>query len=305
MTDKNTRPLYKNLTVRAYGKLNLLLDIVGVRDDGYHMLNTVMQHVSLFDTLHLEVEEGGEEGIELICDKEGFPLDSSNLIWKAAEAFKAHTGISYGGRLRVTVDKQLPSQAGMGGGSADCAAMLKAMNTLYGTLLDEDVLSEIGLKLGADVPFCLQDGTRLCQGVGEIMHSLPSPECWFTVIKPEVSVSTPEAYKAYDRLEAPPRSQLDNFLRALASGNIYSFCIYLFNVLEEAVDLPEVRRARERLRDCGALAALMTGSGSAVFGVFAREEHAMAAAKSLEKEYGYCRVCRPVKEGYGFVSVDR
>lgn len=296
--------IYDNITVRAYGKLNLLLDIVGTRSDGYHMLNSVMQSVSLYDTLKISLEEG-EEGIEIRCDKEGFPLDESNLIWKAAIAFKEHTNIEFGGKLVVEVEKNLPSQAGMGGGSADCAAMLKALNTFYGTLLDEDELCEIGAPLGADVPFCIMGATRLCQGIGEIMHKLPSPECWFVVVKPDVSVSTPEAYKKYDRLKNPKRSQLENFLQALAAHNLYSVSIYLFNILEEAVALKEIDEAKARLKECGALNSLMTGSGSAVFGVFAKEEYARSAAEKLKEEYGYCEVCCAVKESYEFISVNK
>lgn len=296
--------IYDNITVRAYGKLNLLLDIVGVRDDGYHMLNSVMQSVSVYDTLKFSVEEG-EEGIEIRCDKEGFPLDESNLIWKAAEAFKEHTNIEFGGKLVVEVDKQLPSQAGMGGGSSDAAAALKALNTFYGTLLDEDELCEIGTLLGADVPFCIMGGTRLCQGIGEIMHKLPSPECWFVIVKPEVSVSTPQAYKKYDRLKNPRRSQLENFLQALAAHNLYSVSIYLFNILEDAVALKEIDEAKAKLNEYGALSSLMTGSGSAVFGVFAKEEYARSAAEKLKDEYGYCEVCSTIKESYKFISVNK
>ena len=297
--------LYNNLKVKAYGKVNLLLDIVGRRDDGYHMLNTVMQTVSLYDTLELSLDENDDEGIELVCDKEGFPLDNTNLIWKAAELFKDFAHINYGGKLTVKVEKNLPSQAGMGGGSADAAAMLKAMNTFYGTLIYEDDLCDLGAKLGADVPFCIKGGTRLCQGVGEIMNKLPSPECAFVIIEPNVSVSTPEAYRRYDLLKEPRRCDLDYFLKALASGNIFSTSIYLFNIFEDAIDLPEVSQAKQRLRECGALASLMTGSGSAVFGVFENKDYAAQAAARLEQEYDFCKVCTPTDKSYDLVWVNK
>ena len=297
--------LYNNIKVKAYGKINLLLDIIGRRQDGYHMLNTVMQTVSVYDTLELSVDADSPEGIEIICDKEGFPLDSSNLIWKAAEMFKEYTGISFGGKLIIKVEKNLPSQAGMGGGSADCAAMLKAMNTFFCTLKDEDELCELGAKLGADVPFCIKGGTRLCQGVGEITNKLPSIDCAFVIVKPDVSVSTPEAYKRYDLMKSPPRSHLDYFLKSLASGNVFSTSIYLFNVFEAAIDLPEIADAKQALKDAGALNTLMTGSGSAVFGVFENEDLAGDAAAKLEGKYSYCEVCIPVKSGYELMWVNR
>ena len=297
--------LYNNIKVKAFGKVNLLLDIVGRREDGYHILNTVMQSVSLYDTLELSLDETAPEGIEIVCNKEGFPLDSSNLIWKAAELFKEFSHIQFGGKLIVKVEKNLPSQAGMGGGSADCAAMLRAMNTYFGTLIDEDDLCMLGAKLGADVPFCIKGGTRLCQGVGEIMNLLPSLDCGLVIIKPDVSVSTPEAYRRYDLLRNPPRSNLDYFLKALASGNVFSTSIYLFNVFETAIDLPEVNEAKQALKEAGALNTLMTGSGSAVFGVFETEAYAKDAAAKLEGKYGYCQVCTPTKSAYELMWVNR
>ena len=297
--------LYNNIKVKAYGKINLLLDIIGRREDGYHMLNTVMQTVSVYDTLELSIDADSPEGIEIVCDKEGFPLDSSNLIWKAAELFKEYTGITFGGKLIVKVEKNLPSQAGMGGGSADCAAMLKAMNTFFCTLKDEDELCELGAKLGADVPFCIKGGTRLCQGIGEITNKLPSIDCAFVIVKPDVSVSTPEAYKRYDLMKSPPRSHLDYFLKSLASGNVFSTSIYLFNVFEAAIDQPEIAQAKQTLKEAGALNTLMTGSGSAVFGVFENEKYAEQAAANISGKYNYCEVCVPVKSGYELMWVNR
>lgn len=297
--------LYNNLKVKAYGKVNLLLDIIGRREDGYHMLNTVMQTVSLYDTLELSLDESAPEGIEIVCDKEGFPLDDTNLIWKAAELFKEFAHIRFGGKLIVKVEKNLPSQAGMGGGSADCAAMLRAMNTFFGTLIDEDDLCDLGAKLGADVPFCVKGGTRLCQGVGEIMNLLPSLDCGFVIVKPDVSVSTPEAYRRYDLLKDPPRSNLDYFLKSLSTGSVFSTSIYLFNVFETAIDLPEIAQAKQALKEAGALNSLMTGSGSAVFGVFETEEYAKTAAEKLKDRYAYCEVCKPLKSSYELMWVNR
>ena len=189
-----------NLKIKAYGKINLALDIVGKRDDGYHILNTVMQSVSCFDLLDFTLSEG--EGIELTCKLDSFPKGEDNIITKAYHAFADFTHIDFGCKITVNVEKNLPSQAGMGGGSADAAATLRALDFMFDTRLTDEQLCSIGVALGADVPFCITGGTRLCQGVGEIMSNLPSPDCAFVIIKPDVGISTPEAFKKYDDLNA-------------------------------------------------------------------------------------------------------
>lgn len=293
--------LYNNITVKAYGKINLLLDIPGLRNDGYHQLNTVMQSVSCFDLLRISLTTMGS-GIEIICDKEDFPCNENNLIWKACIAFKEYTKIDFGGKLTIKVKKNLPSQAGMAGGSADCAATLHALNKMYAANLDEEELCEIGVKLGADVPFCITGGTRLCQGIGEITHKLPSPKCCFIIVKPNVSISTPEAFKKFDLLTNPPRANLDMFLRSLATNNIYSQCLHMFNVLELATNFEEIKLAKEELMNIGAINALMTGSGSAVFGVFNDLEFAKSSLNKLS-DYAYKVVCEPVKSGWELMEV--
>ncbi len=286
------------LKVKAYGKINLMLDIVGKRQDGYHILNTVMQSVDCYDILDIELTDG--EGVELICDKEGFPTDEQNLIYKAIIAFAKHTGIDYGKHFKITVEKNLPSMAGMGGGSADCAAMLNALNFLFGTNLFDDELGRIGVTIGADVPFCLVGGTQLCQGIGEIVHRLPSPPCKFLIIKPDAGISTPAAYKAYDEIVNPKRCSTDTFVKALGSGNLYSLCANMFNALEYAACPDEVTKAKEDLQKAGALQTLMTGSGSAVFGVFDNDEMLKAAYDSISG-YSYKTICVPVKKGCEFI----
>ena len=297
---------YNNITVKAFGKLNLVLEIVGKQADGYHVLNSVMQSVSCYDLLEISLKKGS--GIEITCEngKNDFPCNENNLIWKACTEFKNFTNVDFGGKLCINVQKNLPSMAGMGGGSADCGAMLRCLNIMYNTLLDDEDLRKIGAKLGADVPFCMTGGTRLCQGVGEKVHKLPSPECYFVIIKPDVSISTPEAYKRYDLIENPPRHSIDTFLKSLASGNIYSTCLNMNNVLELALydEKEEIEKAKKLLMEQGALTALMTGSGSAVFGVFKDEKSAEYALKKIRfsKEYGYAEMCSPVKSGYEIIS---
>ncbi len=285
---------YNSCTAVAFGKLNLTLDIVGRNDEGYHELETVMQSVSLFDSLDIQINNTGEN--KIICDKQGFACDSSNLIWKAIEAFERYTGLKTGG-VTVNVDKRLPSMAGMAGGSADCAATLCALDTMFETNLKKKQLCEIGVTLGADVPFCIAGGTQLCRGVGEIMTPLWLPRCAFVVIKPEVSISTPEAFRKYDGLHKVPHCNTQAFISQLKIGNIDGMCKEMFNALEFAAQEKQIQQAKNDLFAVGALGSLMTGSGSAVFGVFDHPQKANDALEIIKKDYAQAWVCDPVTSG--------
>lgn len=283
------------LTVRAYGKLNLYLDITGKREDGYHLLRSVMQSVSVYDTLDFEIGSG--EGIELVCSSQGFPLDSRNLIWKAAELFHKELDIAPRGKLTVTVDKQIPSMAGMAGGSADGAAALAALNCMYGEPLDSDGLRILGTKLGADVPFTLFGGTMLCEGIGEKLTKLANvKDICFAVLRPDISISTPAAYKAYDTSPLIKKKSYAAFSDALKLGDPQHIADGLFNALEAAVNEPVINNIKERLVAAGALGALMTGSGSAVFGVFADKTAARLCIDQMT-DYPFARVLEPVPNG--------
>ena len=283
------------LTVKAYGKLNLYLDITGTREDGYHLLRSVMQSVSVYDTLRFEIVPG--EGTELICGTEGFPLDSRNLIWKAADLFYKELGISPRGRLVVTVDKQIPSMAGMAGGSANCAATLTALNILYGNPLDSEKLRVLGTELGADVPFTLFGGTMLCEGVGEKLTKLSDvKDICFAVVRPDLCISTPAAYKAYDSCPPIRKKSYAAFSEALALGDPQQISNGMFNALESAVNDPVIAEVKEKLIAGGALGALMTGSGSAVFGVFNNRTDARLCIDRMTG-YPFAQVLDPVPCG--------
>ena len=284
-----------DLTVRAYGKLNLYLDITGRRDDGYHLLRSVMQSVSVYDTLVFQLTEGS--GIELVCDAPGFPLDKSNLICKAFDLFMRRTGVSPRGRLVVSVDKRIPSMAGMAGGSADCAAALTALNELYSHPLDSAKLHELAAELGADVPFTMTGGTVLCEGIGEKMTALECvKDIYFAVARPDVSVSTPAAYKAYDALPPFAKKDYPTFSGALRSGNARRIADCMFNALEYAVSEPEIDALKQKMLSGGALGAMMTGSGSAVFGIFENRADAERLTDSL-RDYPFKAVLDPVPCG--------
>ena len=294
---------YNKCTAVAFGKLNLMLDIVGTTADGYHELETVMQSVKLYDTITLCINGTGQN--EIICDKAGFPCDSSNLIWKAVTAFEEFTGLKTGG-ITATVDKQLPSMAGMAGGSADCAATLCALDEMFDTKLTKARLCEIGVKLGADVPFCIVGGTQMCRGVGEKMTELSMPRCAFVVVKPDVSISTPAAFKKYDSLQDVPHCDTEAFadglMKSYDSKGIKKMCKHLFNALEYAANEEKIENAKKKLIDAGALGSLMTGSGSAVFGIFENPTKAQTALEKMKKDYPQAWVCTPVSVGTQVIS---
>jgi len=284
-----------SIALKAYGKLNLLLDIVGKRHDGYHTLKSVFQSVSVYDLVEVELIDNKEIVIE--CDDENVPTDNRNLVWKACDAFFESTGIDFHG-VKITIEKNIPSMAGMAGGSADCAATLVALNVLFETNLSETQLCDIGEKLGADVPFCIVGGTVLCEGIGEILTPLPDLEdCYFTVAKPEVSISTPECYKKFDSMIITDKPKTDDMIASLVVGDIKGVADCLYNSLEYPADCDEIRCLKEKMLENDALGSMMTGSGSAVFGIFDNKRDAKKCAKELEDDYSFCKVVKPVSAG--------
>ncbi len=283
------------VTLRANAKINLMLDIVGRRPDGYHDLIMVMQSVSLYDLLTAERTDA--PGVWLECSDPGMPADNS-LVHKAARAFFAHTGIS--GGVKFNLQCRIPMQAGLGGGSADAAAALTALNLLYDAGLDEDTLCEMGLKLGADVPFCVAGGTRLAKGVGERLAALPAPpECGIVLVKPAVGASTAEQFARADAVPDLPHPSSDAMVQALQNGDLTAMCAALGNSFEAVIGLPEIEQCRRVLLDAGAIGARMTGSGSTVFGIFPSEAAAIAAAPAIQAMLPDCGVfpCRPAAQG--------
>ncbi len=289
-----------SVTLTACGKLNLFLDIVGKRDDGYHLLETVMQSVSVKDRLSFSLEKG--TGVELRCDVPGIPTDGSNLIIKAVDRFCEKTGAKPDGRLIIDLKKNIPSMAGMGGGSADCAAALAAMNELSAAGLSMTELLDMAQTLGADVPFTLMGGTALCEGIGEMMTPIRSPgDVFYVAVQPELRISTAEAYKACDT--APPKAprKCSEFIEALEAGNIRLAAGRMYNVFEKALALPEIEDIKSRLGGLGALGAMLTGSGSVVFGVFDDPDKAQNCAQSLT-DFGFAQVLVPQLQGIEIID---
>jgi len=281
------------LKIYAPAKVNLTLDIAGRREDGYHLMEMVMQTVSLYDVVYLSPREAG---ISFSCDAPHLPTDGRNLAVRAAEAFFAQTGISGGADLRLL--KRIPSGAGMGGGSADAAAVLAGLNRLYSASLSEEALKELGLSLGADVPFCLAGGTALTEGVGERITPLtPLPPCSLVVIKPRFSVNTKNAFALFDQKTCSRHPRREAVLAAVAERNLPAVARELCNVFEETVPYRELADIKQSLLSCGALGAVMTGSGSAVFGVFQKKKDAARCAARLRGPDRNVWLCAPVPHG--------
>lgn len=276
----------RTVTLFANAKINLALDVLGKRSDGYHELRMIMQSVSIHDVIRLEK---AESGITFECGG-GAPTDDSNLAVRAAKLMLKENGIEEG--MKITLEKHIPSMAGMAGGSADCAAALIGTDMLFDLKTPREKLLNMACSLGADVPFCVVGGVKICEGIGEKMTELPKmPKCKIVVVKPSVSVSTPWAYAKYDGIVSPKKGDFDGMISAFRGGDLGGIGSRLFNALEYAADLPQIKQAKEDLMKCGAQGALMTGSGSAVYGIFEDGEKAKKCAEALKALYPFCEVC--------------
>lgn len=269
--------------LEANAKVNLTLDILGKRPDGYHEVKMVMQSVRLSDTIRLERRS---EGISLRMDAPGLPTDETNLAWKAARLFMDVYKIQMG--VSIAVEKRIPVAAGLAGGSADAAGTLIGMNRLFGTDLSAKELCALGEQIGSDVPFCIEGGTMLATGRGEILHRLPElPPLFVVLAKPPVSVSTAWAYRTYDETGALRRPDTEAMLAALSKGNVEEIASGLANVLEEVTlkAQPIVGAYKRLLAENGATASLMSGSGPTVFGLARKKQDVERAAEALSAAY--------------------
>ena len=284
------------ITIResAPAKINLTLDVLAKRPDGYHDLESIMQSVSLEDEVILEIGTG--EPWELVCSREGIPTDQRNIAWKAARVFYDSIGADPNG-LRITVVKRIPSEAGLGGGSADGAAVLRGLNRTLEHPFSLVELAEMGAKVGSDVPFCVIGGTAFCQGRGEILKPLEiDPKYAYVLCKPDLAFSTPKLFAKLDNAVITRRPDHNAMTCALAQNDPRKVGQLLCNVFEEAVleEYEPISRIKNRLVELGACGAQMTGSGSVVIGVFSSEEMAQEAAKILGTEFPNTFSCKTV-----------
>ena len=286
----NEKQAFSAVSEKAYAKLNISLDVTAKRDDGYHEMLMIMQTVSLCDELTITPEQGGV--VHATCGLPYVPGDRRNLAVRAALKFLELVG-DEGRGMRIAIRKNIPVGAGMAGGSADAAAVLRALNRAYGYPLTSGQLLTAGETIGSDVAFCLRGGTALAAGRGEILTPLPAlPPCRFVICKPEFSISTPELFRKLDSSRLNCHPDTEGLLSALEAQDLDGLCRRLYNVFEDVDDrrMRTMRAAKGALLDRGALGAVMTGTGSAVFGVFRDEESAQAACAELKREYRFCCV---------------
>jgi len=277
------------IRLKAYAKLNLSLDITGKRSDGYHELDGIMQSISLHDTVTIQKADN------ISVDMDNGDVDMQrNTAYLAAKAFERQTGIS-GAHIRIC--KQIPSEAGLGGASADAAAVLIGLNALYGTVLTDSQLADLGVTIGADVPFALVGGTARAKGVGEKLKQIETAKpLYFLVVKPHAGVSTAEAFRRYKK-SAPLR--IDTVEYALAKGDLDLYLRYAGNALGMAAlsIAPEMMKAANALMAAGAKRALMSGSGSSMFAPFATIQEANETASRIKGDFAYCGAVSAVNTG--------
>ncbi len=285
MTDK--------ITVKAPAKINLTLHITGKRPDGYHTLKSVMQSISLCDIVTVGLN-GNAGTINISCTDPSIPCDSRNIAFRSAEAFYNAAGIENAG-IDIHIEKNIPSEAGLGGGSADGAAVFYALNQLYGAPFTEDKLCSISSAIGADIPFCIKGGTVLCEGIGEIMTPLkPLPDCFIVIGKGNEGISTKEAYAAID---SNPEATYCDFDTAIFKGSIEKIASHCSNAFEKVSPLDEIRRIKGLMLGSGALCSVMSGSGSAVYGIFRDKPTAEEACAILAEDGYFSALCTPETKG--------
>lgn len=281
----------EKVTRKAYAKINLTLDVLGKLPNGYHSVRMVMQTISLHDTVSVSLDGSGKTTLH--CSLPYLPVDRTNLACRAAAAFYQATGIANPGTV-ISLEKQIPIAAGLAGGSTDAAAVLRALDTLHGTALGDERLCAAGLSLGADVPYCLLGGTMLAEGIGERLSRLPDcPKAHVVLIKPPFSVSTAAAYAAMDAKQVMTHPDTDGMLHALGQGDLQGVCHRLYNVMEPSsgTKARQLAEIRGRLLDCGALGAVMSGSGPTMYGLFRSPQAAQDAWNALKTEFHDCFLC--------------
>jgi 4-diphosphocytidyl-2-C-methyl-D-erythritol kinase len=287
----------QRVQLRAYAKVNYALEVRGLRPDGYHELSTVMQSISLADLVEIE---RAERGFELTVEPEGVEVGppEENTLYKAWSRLGERTGEALPVRVRLT--KKIPAGAGLGGGSADAAAALVGLNELFGLGLSEAQLRDVGLRVGADVPFCLIGGTALGEGIGEVLGPLPVPPPHRLVVaKPAAGAETARIYGAYDERPLNGNPSVAPVVEALRTGDLGALARSLGNDLAPVTEglVPEVRALGKALLRAGALGAVMSGTGTAVCGIFASVAEARTAAEGLRT--AFVAVCEPVPRRIG------
>jgi len=280
------------MKVKAYGKVNIVLDIIGKREDGYHLLRMIMQTVNIYDEL---IFNKGAEGIHITSNKDFVPTDNKNLVYKAIELFCDTYGIKR--EMEVHIEKNIPVEAGMAGGSTDAAAALRAMRDIYRPNISNEELRLLGVKLGADVPYCIEGGTALCEGIGEVITSLEDfKDKLMVVVKPNFGVSTVETYKNFKLNEVKVHPDVEGIIEALSRDDVEYVANNMMNLLELVTikEHKEIEDIKEFMCNEGALGAMMSGSGPTVFGFFNDIDKANQCADELRDKYKEVFVTRTI-----------
>lgn len=270
------------LELNAYAKVNLGLDVLRRREDGYHELRMIMQTVDLYDTLTLEKTE--EEGIAMTCNIDGLPCDESNLVYKSAKLMFEEYNLP--GGISMHLEKRIPMAAGMAGGSTDAAAVFNGMNELYDLNESKERLCELGVKIGADVPYCIVGGTALSEGIGELLTMLPNvPDCVVLIAKPDFDVSTKYVFENLHANSLTYHPDIDAMADAIRAGDLAGVVKVMDNVLETVTEAKytEITDIKNVMKEHGAMRAMMSGSGPTVFGLYEEVKDAKAAAKVIRE----------------------
>lgn len=281
------------MVLKANAKINLSLDVLRRRSDGYHEVELIYNEIDLHDTVTVRLTEDGK--VTLRCSDPSLPSDDGNIAYRAARMIldKVKSGCG----AEITLEKKIPHGAGLGGGSADAAAVLKGLNTLLGNPLEREDLMQLGAKLGADVPFCILGGCAVGEGIGEILTPLSMTEDFiYVIVKPEESISTAFVYNNLDLTERPRGLSVKNVAEGIRNGDKSMIFAAAGNIMESVTEkaVPVVSKIKKALYDCGAELALMSGSGTSVFGIFEDEKTAEAAERQLNK-YGSVYIAKQPK----------
>lgn len=273
------------ITLYAYGKINLALDVTGKRPDGYHLVRMIMQSVGIHDIVTVKKEPDSSERISLSCSRTDVPTGASNIAWRAASAVMDSCGLDE--KVSIHIEKNIPMAAGMAGGSTDAAAVIRAMDSLFGLKMTWEQKDSIAVKLGADVPFCLRTGTYLSEGIGEILTKLEdAPMAHVLIVNPPFEVSTAQVYKDLDAIADPAHPDIDRLTELLKEGSLHRFADEMGNILERVTmpALPVIGQIKEKMLEKGAFGSMMTGSGPTVFGLFDSLEKARNACTYFSEE---------------------
>lgn len=295
---KNKLSIVDNISLKSPAKINLALDIVGIRSDGYHFINSVIQPINLFDIININTNNS--EDIQIFCNHLDAPTDISNTAYKSSLEFFNYTGIKNIG-IEVYIEKNIPIQAGLAGGSADGAGVLVGLNRMFNTGLSISELCHIGLKVGCDVPFCIVGKPALVEGVGENIREISSiPKSYILLVKPNFGISTKEAYKSIDRSSKYSLLDINEFLKFIFDQKLELISKKMYNIFESVLEgnnLEIFNMIKRNMIKYGSLGCLMSGSGSSIFGIFDNLEKAIFCRNFFIQQFSFAEIFEPYNGG--------